>query len=211
MKLFLASESKNPKTIEDLRKFVEGFEGKSIVYIPTAANGEGWGSWKTGGSIKAVKSLGANLKIVELEKNPEADFKQLIGQPDILWMAGGYTGYLLYWIYRTQLDKYLPKILNEGTVYVGSSAGSMITAPTQLIGPHYITEKEPGSDLFPGLGLIDFEIYPHYEDHLKPQIEELFKKHGRGKYCLLKNGESITVLDGKMEFLGEERFIESEN
>ncbi|MEK7526626.1 MAG: hypothetical protein AAB546_04050 [Patescibacteria group bacterium] len=40
MKLFLASEAKHPDSIEKLKKFIGGFEGKSIAYVPTAANGE---------------------------------------------------------------------------------------------------------------------------------------------------------------------------
>ena len=49
MKLFLASQAKNPETIEKIKKYIGGFVGKNIAYIPTAANGEGWGSWKKGG------------------------------------------------------------------------------------------------------------------------------------------------------------------
>ena len=40
MKLFLASDAKYPDSIEKLRSFIGGFEGKSIAYIPTAVNGE---------------------------------------------------------------------------------------------------------------------------------------------------------------------------
>jgi len=47
MKLFLASEVKHPTCMKYLEKFVNGFEGKKIAYIPTASNGEdGYGYWK---------------------------------------------------------------------------------------------------------------------------------------------------------------------
>jgi peptidase E len=69
-------------------------------------------------------------------------------------------------------------------------------------------EGEPGASIFPGLSLIDFEIYPHYEDEMLPEI----KKHWDGKkLCLLKNGEAITVIDGKTTIFGEERFLESKS
>ena len=41
MKLFLAAEAKNPKSIKKLKEFIGGsFKGKKIAYLPTAANGE---------------------------------------------------------------------------------------------------------------------------------------------------------------------------
>lgn len=205
MKLFLASEGKHPESLKKLKTFVGGFEGKRIVYIPTAANGEFYGSWKGGESIQAVQSLGAEVDIIELESVVYQDVIKKIGKPDILWMAGGMSGYLLYWIRRMELDKVLPDILNSGTVYVGSSAGSMICAKTQNVGEWYIGESEPGAKLIPGLGLIDFEIYPHYEEELRPEIE---KRWISGKLCLIKNGEAIKVVDGKTEVLGKERILD---
>ena len=67
MKLFLASEAKNPATIQKLEKYIGGFKGKSIAYIPTAANGEKWASWKEGGSWNLIQTLGAKISLVQLE------------------------------------------------------------------------------------------------------------------------------------------------
>ena len=54
--------------MDHLKKFVNGFEGKSIAYIPTAANGEGWETWRDAGAWKLVNSLGANIELVQLEE-----------------------------------------------------------------------------------------------------------------------------------------------
>ena len=60
MRLFLASEAKNPLSINRLKEFVGGdFTKHKITYIPTAANGSYYGHWKGGESIRVVKSLGA--------------------------------------------------------------------------------------------------------------------------------------------------------
>jgi dipeptidase E len=204
-RLFLAAEAKHPDSLETLEEFVGGVKGKRIAYIPTAANGEFYGSWKGGGSIKAAQSLGAIVDVIELENSCYQDVIKKIDKPDILWLAGGMSGYLLYWIRRVELDKALPEILDSGTVYVGSSAGSMVCSSTQNVGEWFIGEPEPGAQFIPGLGLIDFEIYPHYEDELKPQIDKLWTK---GKLCLLKNGEVIIVEDDKINIIGEKRWIE---
>lgn len=204
-RLFLASEAKNPASIRILKKFVGGsFKNKKIAYVPTAANGEYYGAWKGGESIKVAMSLGADLEIVQLEDFCIRDVIKPIRQADILWMAGGVAGYLLYWIRRVELDKHLNDILENGTTYVGSSAGSMVCAKNQYSTEWYIGELEPGASLLPGLGLIDFEIYPHYEDKLLPKIKKLWK--GDELY-LLKDGEVITVVGGKVNVLGKKRIL----
>ncbi|MBN2016266.1 Type 1 glutamine amidotransferase-like domain-containing protein [Candidatus Dojkabacteria bacterium] len=206
MKLFLASEAKNPASIRKLKKFVnKDFSKLSIAYIPTAANGEYYGSWKGGDSIQVATKLGAKVKVVELEDSTYKNVLDEIKGADILWIAGGMSGYLLYWIRRVKLDKAIPKILKSGTIYVGSSAGSMICAKTQYSAEWFFGEEEPGCSLIPGLGLIDFEIYPHYEDVLFDRIKRKWKK---GKLCLLKNDEAVTVVNDKIKVLGKERFIE---
>jgi peptidase E len=207
MKLFLAAEAKNPKSLIRLKKFIEGsFDGKKIIYIPTAANGDYYGAWKGGESIRKVLSLGAEVKIVELESCAYQDVYSQIKGADILWMAGGQSGYLLYWIRRSRLDKKLKEILNSGTIYVGSSAGSMVCSKTQYVSEWYLGEPEPGASLLPGLGLIDFEIYPHYEDILLPEIKKHWKQ---GELYLLKNGEVVTVVDNKIEVLGKKRVLKN--
>ncbi|MDA1079176.1 MAG: Type 1 glutamine amidotransferase-like domain-containing protein [bacterium] len=204
MRLFLSSEAKHPDSLAKMKDFVDGFEGKRIAYIPTAANGEYIGSWKNGGSIQAVQNLGATVAVVELENYYKENTLDRINQADIIWMAGGMSGYLLYWIRRVELEKILPDYLATGKINVGSSAGSMICSKSQSLADWYIGETELGASFIPGLGLIDFEIYPHYTDDV---YEEINRKWTKGTLCLLKNGEMITKDGDKIQVLGEERII----
>jgi dipeptidase E len=145
-----------------------------------------------------------DVSVVTLEEYRDASVTKQLKGKDILWFTGGATGYLLYWIRRCELDKHLPKLLESGSVYVGSSAGSMACSKTQYASEWYLGEPEPGASLLPGLGLIDFEIYPHYEEQLLPQIKKLWKK---GELYLLKDGEVITVVGDKVEVLGKKRVL----
>lgn len=204
MRLFLASEAKNPSSIKKLEEYIGGFNDKSIAYIPTAGNGDGWGCWKEGGSWNLVQTLNAKVSLVQLEDYRDVDVvKELIGK-DIIWFAGGQTGYLMYWIRRAELDKHLKELLNKGSLYVGSSAGSMVTGKTLDVCEWYIGEIESGASVIPGLGLVDFDIYPHYEDGLLQQIKNHYKGN---KLYLLKNGEEIIVEDENVTVIGEERII----
>lgn len=204
MKLFLASEAKHPESLIKLEKFVDRpLKELRIAYIPTAPNGEGYGRWKNGGSFAAAVATGADLEVVELEDMSYKDVISPLRKVDLIWMAGGIVGYLLYWIKRVELDKALPEIL-ENTIYLGSSAGSMICSKNQFAIQNFIGEEECAASLLPGLGLIDFEIYPHYEEK---NLAEIKKCWHYGELRLLKNGEVITCVDGKIETLGEERII----
>lgn len=205
MKLFLASEAKNEATIEKLRNYIDGFAGKTIAYIPTAANGEEtFGIWEKNSSTwLLVQTLGAKVTAVQLEDYKNSSVISELKNKHILWFAGGQPGYLMYWIRRCELDKALPELL-ENSLYVGSSAGSMVTSKHLGTSEWYIGESEPGASYIPGLGLVDFEIYPHYDDPLYDQIKSHYKGN---KLYLLKNGEEILVENDKVKVLGEERII----
>lgn len=211
MKLFLTSEAKHPDSVSKLREYVGGFENKKIIYIPTAMNGDTWSgkipwdSWEEATTWKLFNSLGATITPFLLEDPNNSNFDQKLADADIVFFVGGSASYLMYWIFRTGLDEYLPKLLkNNKTVYVGSSAGSMIAAPTLDICEWYVGESERGAKYLPGLGLVDFDFYPHYDE---TNLEEIKKLYTGNKMYLVKNGEVIIVEDSVVRVLGEERII----
>ncbi len=201
----MASEVKHPDTIAKLKEFLGGFEYKTIAYIPTAANGEtSFGDWKENSATwKLIQTVGAKVTPVQLEDYKNSSVIEELKGKDVLWFAGGYPGYLMYWIRRCELDKALPTLLKT-SVYVGSSAGSMITSRGLSTTEWYVGETEPGASVIPGLGLVDFDIYPHYDESFYSQIKEHYK--GKKLY-LLKNGEEVIVDGEKLIVCGEERVI----
>ncbi|EKD57158.1 MAG: Peptidase, S51 family [uncultured bacterium] len=205
-RLFLASEAKHPESMQKLEDFVGGLKSKKIAYIPTAANGENsYGSWKTGSDTwKLVNTLEASVEAVVLEEYKGSSVMEVLKSKDILWFAGGACGYLMYWMRRCEIDKHINDLLESGSVYVGSSGGSMVCSETLDIAEAFLGEAEHGAKVIPGLGLIDFNIYPHYGDELLPEIKKVWKG---GDLYLIKNGEAITVVDRRVEVLGEIRVL----
>lgn len=202
MKLFLASEAKHSDSFPHLTRLVGDWRGKKVVYVPTAANGEsGYGSWHDSGSLALVRSLGADLRVVELEEMLNRDIMPDFEWAEVIWMAGGWVSYLLYWLHRSGLSKRLPALLAEGRLYVGSSAGSMVAAKTTSSGSWYIGEEDAVLREWPcdGIGLVPFEIYPHYRTELRPQIEQHWQS---GDLYLLKDGDALVVEDGRIQFIG---------
>ena len=204
-KLFLASTAKDSKTIKDIEEFVGGFVGKKIAYIPTAVNGDKpWYDWRTGGSAKLVLTLGADIEFLELEKEEDKNIYKSVEKADIIWVAGGMTGYLMYWFNRTKLNRVIPELVVKGKLYVGSSAGIWVCQEKFTVAEWYIGEPEPGAQIFKGMGFVSFETYPHYEDHL---LSEIKKRWSGGDLYLLKTGEAITVVGDEIKVIGEKRIL----
>ncbi len=111
----------------------------------------------------------------------------------------------MYWIIRCELDKALPALL-ENAYFVGSSAGSMICSKTLSMAALYPNELDHNGYYLPGLGFLDFEIYPHYDEEKLPMLKEVWQIE-YGDLYLLKNGEAITVVGDKIEILGEKRIL----
>lgn len=205
MKLFLASQAKHPKTIKNIENFVNGFKGKKIAYIPTAANAEeGYGIWKTGGSWKTVNSLGSDVKAIVLEEFRNESVIEILINSDIIWVGGGYWGYLMYWFRLCGIDKALPEMLEKGIIYIGSSAGANICSRTLEIAKIHHDGGEPGAEIFPGLGLIDFDIYPHYQPKYHDRINSMYKGN---RLYLLEDGESVEVSNSNIKVNGVEKLI----
>lgn len=208
MKLFLASHVIDPQCFPEFEKFIGGkLADKSVIFIPTARNGEGvTHDWKLSPTLKLLQTTCSQLSILELEDVKERDVLPDFKGKQIIFFGGGYSGYLLYWIRRARLDKALPDLLNKGAIYVGSSAGAMACSKTQY-SAEIFDDAEYGASLMPGLGYVDFEIRPHYTDDMYDETVKRWKSVGKGELCLLKDGEAIKVSNGEVQFFGEKRMI----
>jgi dipeptidase E len=80
---------------------------------------------------------------------------------EAVFVGGGNTFRLLKTLQDTGLLKALRRRVDEGLVYMGASAGSNIAAPT-IRTTNDMPIVEPSS--FDALGLVPFQINPHYID-----------------------------------------------
>jgi dipeptidase E len=206
MNLFLASRAIHPNTFKDIEEFIGGYEKRKILYIPTAYNGFlKYGTWKESSSYKKLSETQATITIGLLEETTEEELNDLIKSTEVIWFGGGMVGYLLYWIRRRNLHLNLRKFLKEGLLYVGSSAGAVIAGNDMSSAEWDSSDSEKGAGVIPGLSLVDFEVFPHYQDEHYSEIDENFRS---GKMYLLKDGDAITVKDDKVNLIGDVEYIE---
>src|SRR5690242_17316384 len=109
------------------------------------------------------KSLGV-LELTALPSIKAAYWTAAVEEADALLVWGGDVLYLSRWMRESGLADLLPSL--RETVYVGVSAGSMVTAP--IFGETYDDPQTPFV-IATGLGLVDFALLPHLDHENHPE------------------------------------------
>lgn len=115
-------------------------------------------------------ALGYEVYSVHHEANPVA----AVEQAECIMVGGGNTFHLVYELHRNKLIDPIRQKVENGTPYMGWSAGSNIASPT-LCTTNDMPVVQPES--FRCLGLIPFQINPHYLD-ANPEMDKLIKHGG---------------------------------
>lgn len=173
MKFLLTSQGiKNPSIHEALVDLLgKPIAEASALCIPTAILPFSVGPsmayrFITGQTSSPMTELGwKSLGVLELTSLPSIDkevWTATVQEADALLVFGGDVVYLSRWMRESGLADLLPSL--RDTVYVGISAGSMVTAP--VFGETYSDPKQPFV-IVEGMGLVDFALLPHmdHEDH----------------------------------------------
>jgi dipeptidase E len=84
-----------------------------------------------------------------------------IEQSEVVFIGGGNTFRLLHELQKNNLIESIRRAVRNGTLYVGSSAGSIVACPS-LKTTKDMPVIQPVS--FEALGLVPFQISPHYLD-----------------------------------------------
>lgn len=100
--------------------------------------------------------------------------KEVIEKADCIIVGGGNTFHLVAEMHKFDLIEAVRNKVQQGTPYIGWSAGSNLACPT-LCTTNDMPIVQPAS--FNGLGLIPFQINPHYLDPT-PEIDKMIKHGG---------------------------------
>lgn len=169
-----------------------------VAFIDTAAENDNDIDWMLADK-KAMKLAGFNFFDYSITDKNLDQLNSDLGDCDLIHVNGGDTYYLLYQFRKTGFDKFITKQVNNGVIYTGSSAGSIICAPDVEI--MKIIESEAWYkklQSFKGLGLVDFITFPHWGSddfrnlYLNRRLDLVYKPEN--KIILLNDFQYVQVL-----------------
>jgi len=137
----------------------EEIKDKKVLYITTASDGENDSdkSWMDE-EYETILDLGFNKENIYEFKIGQKEIN--INDFDVIYMMGGNTFYLMDMIRKYNFDTVIKKAMDNGIIYIGSSAGSIILGNSV---EYALPFDENNVDLkdFSGLRIIDGIIIPH--------------------------------------------------
>jgi dipeptidase E len=146
--------------------------------------------------------LSDHLELTALPSIKKEYWLTAVQRTDALLVYGGDVLYLCRWMWESGLADLLPSL--RETVYVGVSAGSMVTAP--IFGETY---GDPNTFFVidKGPGLVDFALLPHlnHEDHLESStanVERMAAEVPVPTY-VIDDETAIKVVDDTVEVVSE--------
>lgn len=211
MKLFLSSAGIKPETKQAFLNLIDKEPRDcKVAFIPTACDPEpdkSYVQW----TIDQIKELGITLFNVDLKDENELSLYEKLSKADIICVNGGNTFYLLDWIKKSGFDKVIKKLITEGKIYFGVSAGSYIVCPTIEVSTWKGHDRNTISltDLS-AMNLVNFLIFAHYEERYKVLVENSAKTT---KYPIitLTNQQAIVINENNISLAGPEPFLSLNN
>ena len=203
MKLFLTSYLAGTKEL--VQSFLAKNDIQEILFIPTAANVEEYRGYVDEG-IAALKENGYNVTILDVATTPHNKSIQTIKNSGCLCISGGNTFYLLQELKRNGLLDLIKQKVQDGTLYIGESAGAIIACP-DISYNQIMDNKTVATELtnYSGMGLVDYYVLPHNGEF--PFVEttaQTIKVYGEKINLIpLNNSQAVIVENEDFSILTE--------
>ena len=199
-RLFLSSYF--AKVAALLPDFAGDCHGKKVAFIPTASLVEKFKFYVKEG-MEAFEELGAEICELDVSSEPYESMANKLESADFIFISGGNTFFLLQELRRSGADKLIAEQVGKVKVYIGESAGSIITAP-DIEYIKYMDSPTPAPELksdFSALKLVDFCTVPHSEDLIfNSEVKKIVSKYsGKLDLQVISNKQVILTNDGGME------------
>lgn len=208
-RMLLLSNSTNYQKgyLEHAEGFIKDYLGDTVnkvLFVPYAGVTITWDDYtaKVAGRFKA---MGYEMESIHRTADPVA----AVQGAEAIAVGGGNTFYMLHKMYEAGIMEAIRERVAEGMSYMGWSAGSNAACPT-LKTTNDMPIAEPES--FDALGLVPFQINPHYTDAQLPKhqgetradrIAEFVEANPEMLVVGLREGSALRVEGDSMELLGE--------
>ncbi|MFA6007381.1 MAG: Type 1 glutamine amidotransferase-like domain-containing protein [Candidatus Shapirobacteria bacterium] len=134
----------------------------NVAFINTAAEVEEGDHWWLRAEKDKLISAGFNVDEFSITGLSKDEIETKLADKQVIYFCGGNTFYLLDQVIKTGCDEIIKRKLNEGVIYIGSSAGSMIVGlRIDLVSKIDDPTTAPNLNST-GLGIVDIAILPHW-------------------------------------------------
>lgn len=159
--LFLTSAS--DYVMDDIvKKLPKSPKELDLAFINTAAEAEEGDHWWVRDEKNKLIEVGFDVDEFSIKGMSKEEVENRLKDKQIIYFCGGNTFYLLDQVIKTGCDEIIKNKINDGVIYMGSSAGSMIVG-VRIDLMSKIDEKSKAPDLkSSGLGIVDLAILPHW-------------------------------------------------
>ena len=140
--------------------------------------------------------MGLCVDELEISTATNEEISSKIQKNDFIYATGGNAFFLLQELQRTGADKIIVEAINTGKLYIGESAGSVITSPNiEYVKQMDSIEKAPHLKYFDALCLVDFYTVPHYTNApFKKVVEKIIDFYSqRVNLFPISNNDAICV------------------
>lgn len=154
-----------------------------------------------------IKENGYDMEDFDIEGKTKEEIKDFFKDKNVVHIEGGNTFYLLKAIRETGFADILKELLDEGRVYIGTSAGSYVMCPTIEVSDWNPDGKDRfGITDFTALNYVPFVLKVHYKDEQKEIVKKWIETL---KYPIhiLKDGQGMFCEDGVCKFIGDEEEV----
>ena len=181
--------------------------GNQVLFIPTAGNVENYRGY-IDEALQSFADLGFQVEVLDISACDRETAQAKIFQSKLLYISGGNTFYLLQELKKKQLLSLIKEQIADGMVYVGESAGAVITAE-DIDYIRLMDDKEVAGELSDTVALkeADFYLLPHAgeEPFVESSQATLDTYSDQLDLLLLNNHQAVLVEDEEVKVLVENK------
>ena len=180
--------------------------GNQVLFIPTAGNVEEYSGY-IAEALQTFADLGFQVEILDISACDRETAQAKIFQSKLLYISGGNTFYLLQELKKKQLLSLIKEQIADGMVYVGESAGAIITAK-DIDYNKLMDDKTVAKELSDTTGLneVEFYILPHYgEEPFTDSSKKTFETYKKQLDLMrMNNLQAVIVNDKEIKVVSEQ-------
>lgn len=149
---------------------------------------------------KQLEVSGFSFDIYDISNKTKIEIKNDLDKYEIMYIEGGNTAYLLQQSKENNFGGYIKKRIEDGMIYISTSAGSVIA------GPDIASNGRPGKTVQDfgltesyGFNLVNFVVLPHWGDPKKRNDYEKYKiptsYQEKYPHVMLSDNQYVEVTD----------------